>query len=55
VAEPDLVESCVEVAVIVAVPAFPGEKTPELFIVPILAGRSDLLLSELTRQLTAGL
>ena len=35
--DPDLVESCVEVAVIVAVPAPAGVKTPADVIVPPLA------------------
>lgn len=41
VAEPDLVESCVEVAVTVAVPVLLGIKTPELLTVPMLAGVTD--------------
>ena len=41
---PDLVKSCVEVAVMVAVPALLGVNTPELLIAPILVG--------LTAQLT---
>ena len=38
VADPDLVVSCVEVAVMVAVPAADAVKTPELSTVPTLAG-----------------
>jgi len=38
VVEPDLVESCVEVAVIVAVPADVGVKTPEMLTLPMLVG-----------------
>jgi hypothetical protein len=41
VESPDLVESCVDVAVIVAVPAPVGVKTPELLTVPILVGLTD--------------
>lgn len=41
VAAPDLVESCVEVAVTVTVPAPLGVNTPELPIVPILGGLTD--------------
>ncbi|MGA3371217.1 MAG: hypothetical protein ABSC48_05595 [Terracidiphilus sp.] len=40
-AEPDLVVSCVEVAVIVAVPAPAGVKTPALVTVPMLDGLTD--------------
>jgi hypothetical protein len=40
-AEPDLVVSCVEVAVIVAVPAEVGVKTPELLTDPIVEGLTD--------------
>jgi hypothetical protein len=45
--EPNLVESCAEVAVMVAVPAPPGVKTPELLIVPILVGLTDHVTAEL--------
>jgi hypothetical protein len=38
-ADPDLVESCVEVAVIVAVPAAVGVKTPDELIVPPVAAQ----------------
>ena len=38
---PDLVESCVEVAVMVAVPVAAGVKTPELLTVPIPVGLAD--------------
>lgn len=41
VAEPDLVGSCVEVAVMVAVPAPVGVNTPELVTVPMLDGSTD--------------
>jgi hypothetical protein len=40
-ADPDLVVSCVEVAVIVALPAPAGVKTPELLTVPMLVGLTD--------------
>jgi hypothetical protein len=43
VAVPDLVESCVEVALIVAVPADPGVKTPALLMLPTLEGLTDQL------------
>ena len=43
VVEPDLVESCVEVAVIVAVPASAGVKTPELLTLPMVDGLTDQL------------
>ena len=39
--EPDLEASCVEVAVMVAVPAVAGVKTPELFTVPMVDGLTD--------------
>jgi len=39
--EPDLVVSCVDVAVIIAVPAVSGVKTPVLLIVPIPEGLAD--------------
>jgi hypothetical protein len=38
---PDLVASCVEVSVIVAVPADAGVKTPALFMLPMLEGLTD--------------
>ena len=41
VAEPDLVVSCVEVAVIVAAPAAAGVKMPALLTVPIVEGLTD--------------
>ena len=41
VAEPDLLESCVEVAVMVAVPVVEGVKTPEVLTVPMLVGLRD--------------
>ena len=41
IAEPDLVGSCVEVAVMVAVPALLGVNTPELVTAPMLAGLTD--------------
>lgn len=47
VAEPDLVESCVEVAVMVAVPAPLGVKTPALLTVPMLVGLTDHVTEEL--------
>jgi hypothetical protein len=47
VADPDLVESCVEVAVMVAVPAPAGVNTPAALIVPILVGLTDHVTAEL--------
>jgi len=47
VAEPDLVASWVELAVIVAVPANAGVKTPEPLTVPILVGLTDHVTEEL--------
>jgi hypothetical protein len=41
VADPDFVVSCVEVAVIVAVPALAGVNTPRLLTLPIPAGLTD--------------
>ena len=41
VVEPDFVESCVEVAVMVAVPAAVGVKMPALLTVPMVAGLTD--------------
>ena len=41
VAKPDLVVSCVEVAVMVAVPVAVGVKTPALVTVPMLVGLTD--------------
>ena len=46
-AEPDLAGSCPEVAVMVAVPGPPGVKTPELPMVPALAGLRDHETAEL--------
>jgi hypothetical protein len=45
--EPDLVVSCVDVAVIVAVPAPDGVRTPELLTVPIPVGLTDQVTAEL--------
>ncbi len=47
VAEPDLDKSCVEMAVMVAVPAPLGVKTPELLTVPMLDGLTDQVTEEL--------
>ena len=47
VALPDLVESCVDVAVIVAVPVPAGVKTPALLTVPMLVGLTDHVTDEL--------
>jgi hypothetical protein len=47
VAVPDLVESCVEVALIVAVPATDGVKTPALLTDPMLVGLTDQETEEL--------
>jgi hypothetical protein len=47
VALPDLVESCVDVAVIVAVPVPAGVKTPALLTVPKLVGLIDHVTAEL--------
>ena len=47
VVEPDLVESSVEVAVTVAVPAPAGVKTPVLLTVPALVGLTDQVTAEL--------
>ena len=47
VALPDLVESCVDVAVMVAVPAAVGVRTPALLTVPMLAGLTDHVTAEL--------
>jgi hypothetical protein len=41
VAEPDLVVSCVEVAVMMAVPVAVGVKTPEALTEPIVDGLTD--------------
>jgi hypothetical protein len=46
-AEPDLVVSWVEIAVIVAVPEPEGEKTPELLIPPMLDGLTVQVTVEL--------
>ena len=45
--EPDLVESCVEVAVMVAVPTDVGVKTPVLLTLPMLVGLKDHETAEL--------
>ena len=42
-AEPKLVESCTDVAVMVAVPADAGVKIPALFTLPTLEGLADQL------------
>ena len=47
VALPDLVESCVDVAVMVAVPEPAGVKTPALLTVPMLVGLTDHETDEL--------
>jgi hypothetical protein len=47
VALPDLVESCVDVAVMVAVPVPAGVKTPALLTVPMLVGLTDHVTDEL--------
>jgi hypothetical protein len=47
VVEPDLVESCVDVAVMVAVPAVAGVKMPVLLMAPMLAGLTDHMITEL--------
>ena len=41
VPEPNLEESCAEVAVIVAVPVAEGVKTPALLMLPMLDGLTD--------------
>jgi hypothetical protein len=46
-AEPDLVASWADVAVIVAVPAADGVNTPELLMAPMLAGLTDQVTVEL--------
>ncbi len=46
-AEPDLVESAVEVAVIVAVPEVDGVKTPAELTLPIPEGLTDHVTVEL--------
>jgi hypothetical protein len=38
---PDTVESCVDVAVMVALPTDAGRKMPLLFTVPLLTGLTD--------------
>ena len=43
VAVPNLVESCAEVALIVAAPDDPGVKTPVLLMLPMLDGITDQL------------
>ena len=47
VALPDLVESCVDVAVIVAFPVPAGVRTPALLTVPMLVGLTDHVTDEL--------
>jgi len=47
VALPDLVESCVDVAVMVTVPVLAGVKTPALLTVPLLVGLTDHVTDEL--------
>jgi hypothetical protein len=47
VALPDLVESCVDVAVMVAVPTLAGVRTPALLTVPMLVGLTDHVTDEL--------
>ena len=47
VASPDLVESCVDVAVIVAVPVLEAVNTPALLTVPMLVGLTDHVTDEL--------
>ena len=47
VALPDLVESCVDVAVMVAAPVPAGVRTPELLTVPMLVGLTDHVTNEL--------
>ena len=44
---PDLVESCVDVAVIVAVPVLEAVNTPALLTVPMLVGLTDHVTDEL--------
>ena len=44
---PDFVESCVDVAVTVAVPAPVGVNTPALLTVPMLVGLTDHVTEEL--------
>ena len=44
---PDLVESCVDVAVMVAVPVPAGVRTPALLTVPMLVGLTDHVTDEL--------
>ena len=47
VASPDLVESCVDVAVMVAVPVLEAVNTPALLTVPMLVGLTDHVTEEL--------
>ncbi|MGB7549708.1 MAG: hypothetical protein WBM14_18380 [Terracidiphilus sp.] len=47
VALPDLVESCVDVAVMVTVPVPAGVRTPALLTVPMLVGLTDHVTDEL--------
>jgi len=44
---PDLVESCVDVAVMVAVPVLEAVNTPALLTVPMLVGLADHVTDEL--------
>jgi hypothetical protein len=46
-AVPDLVESCEDVAVMVAVPALAGAKTPAVLTAPMLVGLTDQVTEEL--------
>ena len=46
-ADPDFVVSCVDVAVMVAVPTPAGVRTPALLTVPMLVGLTDHLTDEL--------
>jgi len=46
-ADPDFVVSCVDVAVMVAVPVPAGLRTPALLTVPILVGLTDHVTDEL--------
>jgi hypothetical protein len=55
-AEPDRVESWTDVAVMVAVPADAGVKTPELLTLPMLVGLTDhvTVLLKLPLPVTVG-
>jgi hypothetical protein len=46
-AVPDLVESCVDVALMVAIPVPAGVKMPALLTVPMLVGLTDHVTAEL--------